>query len=292
MNKCGYVAIIGRPNVGKSTLLNRILGQKLCITSDKPQTTRHRILGVKTQDAAQIIYVDTPGIHQGQKKALNRQMNQTALSSINDVDVIVFVIDCRVWKEEDEWVLKKLQHVTCPVILALNKVDRVQDKATLLPQIETLQSQYSFAQIMPISAKSGDNVEALQQMLAGYLPLSEHFFDGDSFTDRSERFLVAELVREKLFRSLGQELPYSTSVGIESFIDEEKITRIHVIIWVEKPGQKAIVIGKKGEKLKSIATQARIDIENLLQRKVFLQTWVKVKDSWADDEHALQSLGY
>ncbi len=292
MTKCGYVAIVGRPNVGKSTLLNCVLQQKLCITSSKPQTTRHRILGVQTNAEVQSIYVDTPGIHQRQHRALNRHMNQVAMRSVHGVDVILFLLDARVWKEADAWVLQQLQNVQCPVLLVLNKVDKIADKTWLLPHIDALKARYAFAEIIPISAKTKDNVAALEQAVARYLPQQAHVFAADAVTDRSERFLVAELVREKLFRGLGQELPYSLTVEVESFKEEEKLTRIGVIVWVEKMGQKGIVIGKNGERLKIIATKARTEMETLLQRKVFLQVWVKVKDNWADDERALQSLGY
>lgn len=290
--RCGYVAIIGRPNVGKSTLLNHILGLKLSITSRKPQTTRHQILGVKTVDKGQFVFVDTPGIHSGGGKAINRYMNRAASSVIHDVDVILFLIQALKWTDEDDIVLKKLQQVEAPVILLVNKVDKVSDKDQLLPFIDAVSKKHSFRNILPISAMQGDNLQALEEYLLTLLPVSPPFFQGDQYTDRSLRFLVAEIIREKLVRELGNELPYQTTVEIERYKDEEKITRIHALILVETKGQKIIVIGDKGAKLKSIGTKARKDIESLINRKVFLQLWVKVKAGWSDSETSLRSLGY
>jgi len=290
--RCGYVAIIGRPNVGKSTLLNHILGLKLSITSRKPQTTRHQILGVKTVEQGQFIFVDTPGIHSGGGKAINRYMNRAASSVIHDVDVILFLVQALKWTDEDEMVLKKLQQVEAPVVLLVNKVDKVADKDQLLPFIDEVSKKHSFKNILPISAMQGDNLQALEDYLLTLLPVSPPFFQGDEYTDRSLRFLVAEIIREKLVRELGNELPYQTTVEIERYKDEEKITRIHALILVETKGQKIIVIGDKGAKLKSIGTKARKDIEALINRKVFLQLWVKVKAGWSDSETSLRSLGY
>ncbi len=290
--KCGYVAIIGRPNVGKSTLLNHILGLKLSITSRKPQTTRHQILGVKTVDDAQMIFVDTPGIHTGGNRAINRYMNRAASSVIHDVDVILFLVQSLKWTDEDELVLKKLQNVDVPVVLLVNKVDKVEDKEQLLPYLNELTQKYNFESVMPVSAMRGDNLEQLQQHLVELLPENPPFFADDEFTDRSIRFLVAEIIREKLIRELGKELPYQTTVEIERYKDEEKLTRIHALILVETKGQKKIVIGDKGARLKSIGSKARHDIEKLIDRKVFLQLWVKVKAGWSDSEASLRSLGY
>ncbi|VAW56179.1 GTP-binding protein Era [hydrothermal vent metagenome] len=290
--KCGYVAIIGRPNMGKSTLLNHILGLKLSITSRKPQTTRHQILGIKNVDHGQFIFVDTPGIHNGGEKAINRYMNRAANSVIHDVDVVLFLVQALKWTEEDQLVLKKLQQVDVPVVLLINKVDKVNDKEKLLPFLSEMSQKYNFANVLPISATQGDNVQVLEDYLLTQLPQAPAFFKDDEFTDRSTRFLTAEIIREKLVRELGNELPYQTTVQIENYKDEEKITRINALILVETKGQKIIVIGDKGARLKSIGTKARKDIEKLIDRKVFLQLWVKVKSGWSDSEASLRSLGY
>ena len=290
--KCGYIAIIGRPNMGKSTLLNHILGLKLSITSRKPQTTRHQIMGVKTVDNGQFIFVDTPGIHSGGNRAINRYMNRAASSVIHDVDVVLFLVQAIKWTDEDELVLKKLEQVDMPVVLLVNKVDKIADKDQLLPFISDISSKYDFANVIPISATQGDNVQQLEDYVLSQLPEGPPVFQADEFTDRSTRFLVAEIIREKLVRELGNELPYQTTVEIEQYKDEENITRIHALILVETKGQKVIVIGDKGARLKSIGTKARKDIEKLIDRKVFLQLWVKVKSGWSDSEASLRSLGY
>ena len=289
---CGYVAIIGRPNVGKSTLLNKLLGQKISITAHKPQTTRHRILGIKTNERAQVIYVDTPGIHRHSKEALNRYMNRAATSSISDVDVIIFVVDALTWNDQDEFVLKKLSDSEVPVLLAVNKLDKIKQKKDLLPYLEKLSGKMHFAAIVPLSARNGDSVDVLEEEVIKLLPESTPFFPQDQLTDRSERFLAAEFIREKLMRSLGQELPYALTVEIERFEDLQTLKRISAVIWVSRPGQKAIIIGKEGSHLKSIGEQARKDMERAFDCKVFLQLWVKVKQGWSDDEKALRSLGY
>ena len=291
--RSGYVAIIGRPNVGKSTLINRILGQKLCITSRRPQTTRHRILGIKTSEQGQFIYVDTPGMHSDGKRAMNRYMNRAAASSIDDVDVILFVVEGLKWTDEDKRVLKRLQQgARAPVILVLNKADKLQDKAALLPQIEELAAQYEFAAVVPVSARKGMNTDLLEQEIAKLMPEGEMIFDEDQLTDRSSRFLAAEIVREKLFRYLGQELPYSLTVEVEQFEEEEGMYRIGAVVYVERGGQKSIVIGKKGEQLKLIGKDARLEMEQLFGCKVFLQIWVKVREGWSDNERMLKNLGY
>ena len=290
--RCGYVALIGRPNVGKSTLMNFILGQKISITSHRPQTTRHRIVGIKTTDEAQFVYVDTPGIHDNEKKAMNRYMNRTAGASFKDVDVIVLLVDAKRWTNEDELVIKRLQHVTTPVILAVNKVDLLKKKEDLLPYIEKIKNKYEFSNIIPVSAIKGDNVEGFEKTVLDYLPQSEAFYDEDQITDRSSRFMASEIIREKLTRNLAQELPYNLTVEIEKFTNDEKLLDIAAIIWVERENQKAIIIGKQGSKLKDMGTKARIDMEKLFGQKVFLQLWVKVKSGWSDDERALNSLGY
>ena len=289
---CGYVAIVGRPNVGKSTLLNYIIGQKLSITADKPQTTRHQILGVKTTEATQVVYVDTPGIHTGGKKAINRYMNKAATSITKDVDVIVFIVQALKWTDEDQSVLNKLKESNVPIILAVNRIDWVTDKSRLLPYLKDVQAKHDFTQIIPISALKGTHVDELENLIQEHLPENEPFFPEDQLTDRSVRFLAAEIIREKLFRELGEELPYQTTVDIESFKEEGELTKIHAIVLVETKGQKSIVIGKKGDRLKSMSTNARHDIEQLIDGKVFLRVWVKVRKGWSDDEQALSSLGY
>ena len=291
-SRCGYAAIIGRPNVGKSTLLNHILGQKISITSRRPQTTRHRILGIKTTPEAQVIYVDTPGLHRGGKRAMNRYMNRVAASSIKDVDVALFVVEGLRWTPEDQDVLERLKKENVPVILVVNKVDKVTDKETLLPHFQKVSGYMDFVQIIPISARHGTNVEALEQEILRLLPLAPHMYPEDQVTDRSERFLAAELVREKLTRRLGQEVPHSLTVSIEQFAEEAGIINITALIWVEKSGQKSIVIGKDGGVLKEVGTQARQDMERIFDNKVFLTLWVKVKEGWSEDERALRSLGY
>jgi GTP-binding protein Era len=289
---CGFVALVGRPNVGKSTILNRLVGQKISITSRRPQTTRHRIVGIKSGEQHQIIFVDTPGLHARQPRAMNRYLNRAAVDSLADVDVVIFVVDSTRWQADDEWVLEKLKHLTCPVIVAVNKIDRLGDKAALLPFLQELSGKREFAEIIPLSAKTGAQLQELEAAVLKRLPESPPFYDEDQVTDRSERFLAAELVREKLFRKLGEEIPYGLTVEIESFKQENKVLRIHALIWVEKASQKPIVIGNKGQLLKDVGRDARHDMQEAFGQKVFLHLWVKVKEGWADDERALQSLGY
>ena len=290
--RCGYIALVGRPNVGKSTLLNRILGQKVSITSRRPQTTRHRVLGIKTLPHAQLIYVDTPGIHDFNGRAMNRHMNRTASSVLSDVDVVVFLVEGLRWTPDDDLVLKKLAHAGSPVILAVNKIDTLEKRVDLLPGLQALAEKFSFKEIVPVSARKGDNVAALESAIEALLPEARPFFPEDQITNRSVRFLAAELVREKLFRKLGRELPYGLTVQIEDYRSEPGITHIHALIWVERDSQKTIVIGKGGRLLKEVGREARLDIEDLIGNKVNLKLWVKVKEGWADDERALQSLGY
>ncbi len=290
--RCGYVALVGRPNVGKSTLLNHILGQKISITSRKPQTTRHRILGIKTEAGTQTIYVDTPGIHSDQPRAINRQMNRTATSVLQDVDVVVLLVDKLRWTAEDELVLSHLAQVRAPVILAINKVDQLDDKAALLPFIEESSARYAFKDIVPISALKGSNLDTLEGLIGKLLPRAEYFFPEDQITDRNLRFIAAELIREKIMRQLGEELPYATAVEIEQFSQQDGIFHIDATILVERAGQKGIVIGKGGERLKKIGSDARQNMEQTFESKVMLNLWVKVRSGWSDDERALQSLGY
>lgn len=291
-SRCGYVAIVGRPNVGKSTLLNHILGQKLAITSRKPQTTRHTMLGIKTEGTVQAVYVDTPGLHKNNEKALNRYMNKSAAAALKDVDVVVFVVDRTRWTEEDQMVLERVQYVQGPVIIAVNKTDRLEEKSELLPHLTWLQEQLPKAEIVPISAQHGHNLDALERLVADNLPENEHFFPEDQITDRSSRFLAAELVREKIMRQLGAELPYQITVEIEEFKHDGRTLHIHALILVERDGQKKIIIGDGGERIKRIGQDARKDMEVMFDSKVMLNLWVKVKGGWSDDERALRSLGY
>jgi len=278
--------------VGKSTLLNHILGQKLAITSRKPQTTRHTLLGIKTEGDVQAVYVDTPGIHKENQKALNRYMNKTASAALKDVDVVIFVVDRMRWTEEDAFVLERVRHVKCPVIVAVNKTDRMEDKAELLPQLKWLSEQLPEAEVIPISAQNGVNLDSLEKLVADRLPEGDHFFPEDQLTDRSSRFLAAELVREKIMRQLGAELPYQVTVEIEEFKQQGNVLHIHALILVERDGQKKILIGNAGERIKRIGQDARKDMETLFDSKVMLNLWVKVKSGWSDDERALRSLGY
>ena len=290
--KVGYVAIIGRPNVGKSTLLNHLLEQKISITSRKPQTTRNAVLGIKTQSNAQMIFVDTPGIHQRQTTALNHYMNKTALAVLRDVDVLVFVVDKDQWTEEDQWIASQLTDLACPVLVAVNKLDQLANKEAILPILPLLAGRVPAAEIVPIAALKNLNLDLLEELIIERLPEGEHLFDPEQLTDRSERFLVAELIREKIMRQLGDELPYQTAVEIEAFTESENLVDISARIFVERDGQKRILIGEKGERLKQIGQQARKDMETLLQKKVMLRLWVKVRSGWSDDSRALRSLGY
>ncbi|TRW92112.1 GTPase Era [Candidatus Methylobacter oryzae] len=289
---CGFVALIGRPNVGKSTLMNHLLKQKISITSRKPQTTRHQILGINTTDAGQAIYMDTPGMHNSEKRALNRYLNRTAETTLLGVDVIVWLIDGLSWHEYDEAIFKKLKQAGLPVILAVNKVDKVADKEAILTFFNEAQHRFPFKHLIPISALKGTNLDELESLIMQLLPERDLIYPEDQVTDRSERFLAAEIVREKLTRRLGAELPYALTVEIERYEEKPHITKIYAIIWVERLTQKNIVIGKDGDMLKKVGTDARLDIEKLIGQKVYLQLWVKVKKGWSDSERALQSLGF
>ena len=290
--RAGYAALLGRPNVGKSTLLNRLIGQKLSITAPKPQTTRHVILGIQTLPDAQIVYVDTPGLHRRGQRALNRHLNRAAASVLGYVDVVVWLVEALRWTEEDEDVLQRLTDFAGPVVLAVNKVDRIPDKSRLLPFLRELAAKRSFSEMVPLAAIDGDNVVALEQVITRLLPVGDLLFPTEQITTASERFLAAELIREKLTRLLREELPYALTVEIERFADEGRLARIHAVVWVERETQKGIVIGEKGATLREVGRQAREDMERLFDRKVFLQTWVKVREGWSDDERALRSLGY
>ncbi len=290
--RCGYVAIVGRPNVGKSTLLNHMLGQKISITSRKPQTTRNNVVGIKTEGDIQIIFVDTPGLHLGQQKAINRYMNRAASTAMKDVDVVVFMVDRFIWTEEDEAVAKQLNFISSPIILAVNKVDQIDDKEALLPHLQKLTEKLNVAEIIPLSALRDINLDRLETLLIQRLPHAVHLYPEDQITDRSSRFMAAEIVREKITRQLGDELPYQMAVEIEEFKQEGNLLNISALILVERDGQKKILIGDKGERIKLVGQQARLDMEKLFDTKIMLKLWVKVKSGWSDDERAIKSLGY
>ena len=291
-SRCGYIAIVGRPNVGKSTLLNYVLGQKLSITSRKPQTTRHQVLGIVTEGDDQMIFVDTPGMHREQPKAINRFMNRAATSALGHVDVVLFLVDRTRWTPEDDLVARALEEVKAPVALVINKIDMLDDRNVLLPWAESLSAQNRFDAVIPISALRANNLEQLRHYIRSHLPEAPHLFPDDQITDRTERFLAAEFIREKIVRQLGDELPYSTAVEIEAFRQEGKVLHIDALIYVERDGQKKIVIGDKGSRLRAIGTDARKDMEQAFDSKVMLKLWVKVKSGWSDDDRALRSLGY
>jgi len=289
---CGYVTIIGRPNVGKSTLLNNLLGQKISITTRKPQTTRRQIIGVSTDDNFQIIYIDTPGIQDSPANAINRYMNKEASNAIAGIDLLIYMVEALKWTTSDEHVLKLIKHQTVPIILVVNKIDKVKDKEAILLYLKELSGKMNFKEIIPLSALSRNSLRPLEQCIKGLLPEGPFQYPHDQVTDKSQRFFAAEFIREKLIKRLGDELPYSLTVTIDSFVEKEKITHIDAIIWVATRGQKAIVIGKQGEGLKAVGSQARRDMERMFDCKVFLRTWVKVKDKWMDNELAMKQLGF
>jgi GTP-binding protein Era len=290
--RCGLVAVIGRPNVGKSTLINAVMGRKVSIVTAKPQTTRHRILAVHTADKEQIIFVDTPGLHRKSAKAMNRMMNRTAANALADADLILFVSDATQWTAEDDLVLERLSTSRASVIALINKVDKVHPKERLLEALATLESRGEFAELMPISAMKNDNLDLLMKTIPGYLPESPALFPEDMRTDRSEEFHVAEIIREKLTLMLHQEMPYGLTVQIERLVREESGIAINAVIWVERDSQKGIAVGKNGSVLKKVGRAARLDIVDLLGQRVHLELWVKVKNNWADNENDLLSLGY
>ena len=291
VHRSGYVAIVGRPNVGKSTLLNRLVGMKVSITSRRPQTTRHRITGIVSEPDAQLVLVDTPGFQTVHGGALNKLMNRVVTDSLAGVDVVLFVVEAGTFGADDRKVLALLPQ-RIPVVLVINKIDRAKDKSRLLPFIARVSTEFDFAQVVPVSAAKGTQVARLLDAVKTYLPEGPALYGKDEVTDRPERFLAAELLREKLFRLLGEELPYAATVVVEKFEPEAALRRIHAAIAVDKPNHKAIVIGKGGAKLKDIATQARVDMEKLFGGKVFLEVWVKVKSGWAESLKALKNLGY
>ena len=289
---CGYITILGRPNVGKSTLLNRLLGQKLSITSRKPQTTRRRLIGIKTGPDHQAIYIDTPGLQARHKGLLNRFMNKEASNALIGIDVILFVVDALHWTYADEHILGLLGKIKTPVILAVNKADKIKDKALLLPFIERLSGLFDSTNIIPISAKKAENLEQLEGLIRALLPTGHFQFPKESITDRNEQFFAAEFIREKLTQKLGKELPYQLSVTIEQFFTRRGIRHIQALIWTENENHKRIIIGRHGLILKSVGEQARKDMEKLFGGKVYLQTWVKIKKKWTRDASALARLGY
>lgn len=295
-HRAGSVAVIGRPNVGKSTLVNALVGAKVSITSKRPQTTRHRLLGIATFPQGQIALVDTPGLHREQGKstasAMHRWMNRAARGALEGVDAAILVVEAGRWDEEDALAFDALKEAGVPVLLAVNQVDKLRDKSALLPYLAKVSEGRDFASVHPISALKRSGLEALVEALLKRLPEAPPMYGEDEITDKSERFLAGEMVREQLMRQLGAELPYATTVEIERFVEDGELLRIGAVIWVERDGQKAIVIGKGGARLREIGTQARSHMESLFGRKVFLETWVRVREGWSDDEAALRTLGY
>jgi len=291
-HRAGHVAVIGRPNVGKSTLVNALVGAKVSIVSPRPQTTRHQLLGIATFPEGQLLLVDTPGIHREQKRAMNRWMNRAARGALEGVDVALLVVRAGQWDDEDTLAYDALRGGGLPVILVVNQVDRVRDKATLLPYLAKVSEGREFAGVHPISALKRKGLEALVRDVLAQLPEQPPLYAEDEITDKSQRFLAGELVREQLMRQLGEELPYATTVEIERFVEDGALLRIGAVIWVEREGQKAIVIGKGGERLREIGAKSRIQMERLFGAKVFLETWVRVREGWSDDEAALRAFGY
>jgi GTP-binding protein Era len=290
--RSGYVAIVGRPNVGKSTLVNALVGRKVSIVTAKPQTTRHRILGVVNRESAQLVLVDTPGLHESTRRVMNQYMNRVAITSSQDADVVLFVVEAQRFTEEDMWVWERVRGLKQPLFVVINKVDRVNPKDQLLPFIDQMSQRVPASAIVPVSALESDNLERLSDLIAARLPVSPPLFAADVITDRDEPFHAAEVVREKLTLKLREELPYGINVQIERFQEEGGRTLINAVIWVERAGQKAIVIGQGGERLKEIGRLARIELNDLWQRSVHLELWVKVKENWADSEMALRQFGY
>ena len=289
---CGYVTILGRSNVGKSTMLNKLIGQKLSITSRKPQTTRRLTIGVNTDENYQVIYIDTPGVQDSPANAINRYMNKEATSALAGVDVLIYVVEALKWTALDEHILNMINNKTVPVILAINKMDKVKDKETMLPFLKELSGKMSFKEIIPVSALSRKSLKPLEHYIKKILPVGPFQYPDDQVTDKTQCYFAAEFIREKLIKRLGDELPYNLTVTIDSFVEKKKIIHIDAIIWVATRGQKTIVIGQKGAGLKTIGEQARKDMERMFENKVFLRTWVKVKNKWMDNELAIKQLGF
>ena len=290
--RCGFVAVVGRPNVGKSTLINSVMGRKVSIVTAKPQTTRHRILAVHTTDTVQTLFVDTPGIHRTSGKAMNRLMNRTAVSALTDADLVLFIIEANRWTEEDDDVLKRIKDSGIPCIALLNKVDTIHPREALFEYLSAMADRNEFAEIIPVSAKKGDNLDVLLEKIPAFLPESPPLFPEEMHTDRSPEFHAAEVIREKLTLMLHQELPYGLTVQIERYVEEDQRTVINAIIWVERDSQKGIVVGKGGSRLKQVGTAARVELKAQLGRSVHLELWVKVKENWADNEKDLHALGF
>lgn len=289
--RCGYVALVGKPNTGKSTLMNALVGEKLSITAHRPQTTRHQILGILTTADYQCIFIDTPGLHDNRKKAIHRYMNRAASSVLDDADLVCVLLDVRDFNQDDEKILQRVAAARSNLLLVLNKIDQLERDACL-PVMQRIATLLPEVDIVPVSALTGDNLDRLMQLIVASLPPGVPQFPDDQLTDKSMRFIAAEIVREKLFRVLTQELPYSITVNVDHYVEENEMTRISATIWVERKSQKAIVIGKGGQLLKKTGTLARTDLERLLERKVYLQLWVKVREDWADDERSLAAFGY
>lgn len=290
--RCGFMAIVGRPNVGKSSLLNEILGQKVSITSFKPQTTRHQILGIKTEDKTQVVYVDTPGIHHGAHKALNRQMNKVANQAMSDVNGIIFVVEALKWTQEDDKVLQMVLNHSAPVLVAINKIDLVKEKGQLLAFMQEVSQKLPEAEMIPLSVRKRQQINAIEQWVDKKVPNSPFYFPEDQLFNHTERFHLSEIIREKLMRLLGQELPYAIDVQIEALEHQETIIHIHALIYAEREGQKPIIVGKKGAMLREVGTKAREEMERFYGKKVCLKLWVKVKEGWSDNRRALQEMGY
>ena len=296
VQRCGLIAIVGKPNVGKSTLLNALVGQKISITSRKAQTTRHRIIGIRTVNEAQFIFVDTPGFQTRHSNALNRSLNKTVLGAVSDVDLVLFVVQAGSYNSADDKVLDLLSSQV-PVVLLANKLDQVHRRAELAPWMQDMGCSYNFAELIPMSAKNSKDIERLLTLCKNYLPEQPWWYGQDELTDKSEKFLVAEIIREKLFRLTGDELPYTSTIVIDKFEEEKgrtvsRMVRIAATLVVERDGHKAMVIGEGGERLKRIGTEARQELEKLMDAKVFLELWVKVRSGWADDEARVRSFGY
>ncbi|MEN7343563.1 MAG: GTPase Era [Pseudomonadota bacterium] len=289
---CGFVAVVGRPNVGKSTLINHFVGQKVSIVTPRPQTTRHRIMGVANRPSAQVVFIDTPGLHIGQKKAINRVMNRTAVSALSEAELVLWVLEAGQWTASDENVLQRLQAVEAPVIAVVNKTDLMSDKAALLPFLKTINTKRELHAIVPVSALSGDQTDALMEVVLPLLPPSPPMFPEDMPSDRSQSFMLSEIIREKLTLRLRQELPYGLTVQIEQLRRDDERYTVHAVIFVERASQKGIVVGKKGHLLKAVGTSARRDMIRQLDFPVHLELWVKVKENWADSEQDLQRLGF
>ncbi len=290
--RSGYTVLLGRPNVGKSTLLNKLLGQKLAITSHKPQTTRHRILGIHSSEQGQIVFIDTPGLHERGTKAMNRYLNRTAHTALLDVDLVLFVVQACAWTEEDASVLTAIKRAGIATIAVVNKIDLISQKQALLPFIAELSARHDFVEVIPVSAQSGDNIELLLSRVLAGLPAGEAIFPEDQISDRSERFFAAELLREQLIRRYHRELPYAVTVEIERFVEQDGRYEIAAVIWVEREGQRAILLGKNGQAMKEAATAARMAMIDFFQTRVHLDVWVKVKKNWSNEEASLVQLGY